>query len=178
MKQIYSFGGDDDDSRQDSDGDDHDDEDELGSVVGSDDELGTAYTTQVKEMLTIYERQVKVLKSQTMKAEILRHVRRLVIPCEKFIAEGKYIGSFERPDFTDVETWYAMVLQKAGYDKYKPRSLAKIWVTYRSDISEAFSNHRSYATQTMKTAFLVGEYLALQFYHKYNILISPFPSRT
>ena len=151
----------DNDSRSDSDHDDSNDQDDLGSVVGSDDGLGTAYTTQVKEMLTIYERQVKVLKSQTIKAEILRHVRRLVLPCEKFIVEGKYIGSFERPDFTDVETWYAMVLQKAGYDKYKPRSLAKVWVTYRSDISEAFSNHRSYATQTMKTKFLAGEYITL-----------------
>ena len=46
----------DNDSRSDSDHDDSNDHDDLGSVVGSDDGLGTAYTTQVKEMLTIYER--------------------------------------------------------------------------------------------------------------------------
>ena len=142
---------------------DADDDDDLGSVLGSDDENEKMYMSEVKEMLTIYERRVKVVKSQSMKTEILRNVRRLVIPYEKFIAEGSYIGSFERPDFTEQKTWYSMVLQKAGYDKYKPRSLAKVWVTYRSDIAEAFSNHRSYATQSMKRSFLSGKHVMLPF---------------
>lgn len=140
--------------------DSHDEgEDDLASIVGSDDENVTLYTSEVKKMLTVYERGVKVIKSQTVKTEILRLVRKIVIPHEKFITEGSYIGSFERPDFTDKETWYSIVLSEAGYNQHKARTLAKVWVTYRGDVSEVFSNHRSYVTQTMKKAFLLGEYI-------------------
>ena len=132
-------------------------DDDLGSIVGSDDENVTLYTSDIKEMLTVYERGVKVIKSQTVKTEILRLVRKIVIPYEKFIVEGSYIGSFEKPDFTDKDTWYSIVLRQAGYNQHKARTLAKVWVTYRGDVSEVFSNHRSYVTQTMKKAFLVGE---------------------
>lgn len=145
-------------------------DDDLASIVGSDEENVTLYTSEVKEMLTVYERGVKVIKSQTVKTEILRLVRKIVIPYEKFVSEGSYIGSFERPDFTDKETWYSIVLHQVGYNQHKARTLAKVWMTYRGDISEVFSNHRSYVTQTMKKAFLVGEKKYTWYYYIVLIL--------
>ena len=130
---------------------------DMDSIVGSDGEVETVYTTEVKDMLTVYERKVRVKASQATKADILRLVRRLVIPCDKFIAEGTHIGSFERPDFTNKKNWYNVVLNKAGFDNHKPRTLAKVWVTYRKDIAEAFSNHRSYTAVSMKKAFMGGK---------------------
>ena len=130
---------------------------DMDSIVGSDGEVETVYTTEVKEMLTVYERKVRVKASLATKGEILRLVRRLVLPCEKFIAEGTHIGSFDRPDFTDKKNWYSVVLNKAGFDNHKPRTLAKVWVTYRKDIAEAFSNHQSYVTVSMKKAFMGGK---------------------
>ena len=131
--------------------------DDMDSIVGSDDEEETKYTEAVKEMLTMYERKVKIRSSLGVKGDILRFVRRLVIPHVKFICEGSAIGSFERPDFTNKECWQHVVLDKAGYGSISPRGKAKVWVTYRKDIAEAFSNHRSNVTSRMKKAFLAGK---------------------
>ena len=130
---------------------------DLDSVLGSDEENETVYSVGVKEMLTVYERKVRIKASVSVKSEILRLVRRLVIPCVKFTTDGNHIGSFERPDFTQKDTWYYVVLSKAGFDNHSPRTLAKVWVTYRKDVAEAFSNHRSYVTACMKKAFMAGK---------------------
>lgn len=132
-------------------------EDDMASVVGSDDEEETMYTRDVQDMMTVYERNVKVRSSLGVRSDILRFVRRLVIPHVKFTCEGSTVGSFEKPDFTDKDSWYYVVLKKAGYGRLSARNLAKVWVTYRKDVAEAFSNHRSNATARMKKAFLAGE---------------------
>lgn len=132
-------------------------EDDMDSIVGSDNEEETKYTEAVKEMLTVYERKVKVRSSIAVKADILRFVRRLVIPQVKFVSEGSALGSFERPDFTDKDCWPNVIMNKSGYGSMSPRGKAKIWVTYRKDVGESFSNHRSNVTARMKKAFLAGE---------------------
>lgn len=137
------------------------DGDDMESIVGSDEEDEKKYTKEMKEMLTVYERKVRVKSSLAVKADILRLVRRLVLPHEKFVSEGSSMGSFERPDFTDKESWYYVVLDKAGYGSLSPRAMAKIWVTYRKDVAEAFSNHRSNVSGRMKKAFLAGKFVRI-----------------
>lgn len=137
--------------------DEYNDNDDMGSIIGSDEEEETEYTVAVKEMLTVYERKIKVKSSIAVKADLLRFVRRLVIPQVKFISEGSALGSFERPDFSNKNCWQSVILNKAGYGSMSPRGKAKIWVTYCKDIAEAFSNHRSNVTARMKKAFLAGK---------------------
>ena len=134
-----------------------DDTQDLDSIVGSDEETEVVYTNEIKEMLTVYKRKVRVKVSLGIKADILRLVRKLVIPHEKFVSEGSAIGSFERPNFTNKKSWYYIVLHKAGYNDHSHRAMAKVWVTYQKDVAEAFSNHRSNATSRMKRAFLASK---------------------
>ena len=44
--------------------------------------------------MTVYERKVKVQSSIAVKADILRILRRLVLPHEKFVTEGSGIWVF------------------------------------------------------------------------------------
>ena len=156
VNQVDSFEEEDEEDEEDKEDEEYEG-DEMDSIVGSDDEQLTAYTKDVQDMLTVYERKIRVKASTGTRADILKLVRRVVLPFEKFTSEGTSIGTFERPDFTNQAGWPYIVLKKAGFKDKDPRSMAKIWNTYRKDVSDVFSNHRSNVSVRMKKAFLAGE---------------------
>ena len=164
-EQVQNYASDDEESRENHDehNEEEKDDDSMGSIVGSDGEMETVYTKDVREMMTVYERKVRVKTSLETRADILRLVCRLVLPTEKFTSEGTGIGTFDRPDFTNEASWPYIVLNKAGFNAHGPRTLAKVWNTYRKDIADVFSNHRSNATLRMKKAFLAGKYIPITY---------------
>lgn len=111
----------------------------------------------LQEMMVVYDRKMMVKASDAMRAGILKVVRRFVVPHEKFICEGDDLGSFNCPDFTDDSSWYYVALTEGGYSDLSPTELAQVWVTYKNEIRDVFSNHKSYCTMIMKQAFLKGE---------------------
>ena len=134
-------------------------ESDLESIV-DDDSLtqDNEDSPEREQMLIVYDRKIKIKINSTTRTEILKLVRRLVLPHEKFICEGNKLGTFSRPDFRNTKTWYYAVLTNGGYTGLSARGLAKVWVTFRGEIAEAFSNHRSYSSVNMKKAFLRGKY--------------------
>ena len=151
----YDEDDEDDDDENEYDHDNRTDRDDLD--ISDKDNFEQKSSPAINKMMTVYDRKSTIKITTTTKSEILKLVRRLVIPHEKFVHEGDELGSFSRPNFEETSTWYYLVLSKGGFKDCNTRVFAKAWVGLRSDIAEVFSNHRSYSTVNMKKAFLKGE---------------------
>ena len=110
-------------------------------------------------MLNIYDSTKSFPKSETTCTELVKIIRRSVIPQVKFWNEGDgKFGSDEKPDFTEKNYWgNKMFDQVAGTMFESDGAKAIAWTSYREDLKKVFVGHRSIVTRKMKAAFIECE---------------------
>ena len=110
-------------------------------------------------LISIYGKGNTIRKNDNTMRTLAKVVRKVVLPKMKFVQSGKLFGSFEYPDFTDKDCWVNALYDnipsmKDASDQMK----AEVWMTYKKQIKEQFSLHRSGVTLKIKKNFMDGEY--------------------
>ena len=96
-------------------------------------------------------------QDNTMRS-INRVLRQMVLPKMKFLENTNKFGSFNRPDFTDPNSWVSKLFTKIpALDNATDRMKCQVWITYKAKIKEQFSLHRSSVTLKIKRAMIAGK---------------------
>ena len=96
-------------------------------------------------------------QDNTMRS-INRILRQMVLPKMKFLENTNKFGSFNRPDFTDPNSWVSKLFTKIpALDNATDRMKCQVWITYKAKIKEQFSLHRSSVTLKIKRAMIAGK---------------------
>ena len=110
-------------------------------------------------MLNIYNSTKSFPKSETICTELIKIIRRSVIPHVKFWNEGDgKFGSDEKPDFTEKNYWGNKMFEQMKGTKFESdgaKSMA--WTSYKEDLKKVFQGHRSIVTSKMRAAFIKCE---------------------
>ena len=112
-----------------------------------------------RNMLNIYDSTKSFPKSETICNDLIKIIRRSVIPQVKFWNEGDgKFGSDEKPDFTEKNYWGNKMFEQVAGTKFESDGAkAMAWTSYREDLKKVFVGHRSMVTTKMKAAFIECE---------------------
>ena len=109
-------------------------------------------------LIKTYSLGITVPKNEDTTRALTKAVRKLIVPKIKFVGNGKMFGSFEQPDFSHPECWVNKVFSTVpSIDGLSDRKKAEMWMTYRKNVKEQFSLHRSGVTIKIKNKFLNGK---------------------
>lgn len=114
------------------------------------------------ELIEVYNSGAVKRKNENTLRTLSKEVRKVIIPKMKFVKAGQLLGSFECPDFTDEKCWVNALFGnipnlKSASDRVK----GEVWMTYRKNIKEQFSLHRSAVTLRIKDKFLKGKLIVV-----------------
>ena len=109
-------------------------------------------------MIKAYSDNIGQLHQDNTMRSINRVLRQMVLPKMKFLDNTNKFGSFNRPDFTDTNSWVSKLFAKIpALDRATDRTKCQVWITYKAKIKEQFGLHRSSVTLKIKRAMIAGK---------------------
>lgn len=133
---------------------------QLRNSIGASSRERSDVNGRKMNLISVYGKGNTIRRNDNTMRTLAKVMRKVILPQMKFVQGGKLFGSFEYPDFTDDNCWVNALFENIPSMKNASDTMkAEVWMTYRKQIKEQFSLHRSGVTLKMKKNFMDGEYL-------------------